>query len=141
MFFFLRALFRKMYFFEVVWFYLAQYLSNQIKIFSDSSMRFLFLIKNIFLITTIAMITEKLCFSYFDDNYCQGDKFLHQIMQLIQSKLSLKNGVKEIKEKPVYSSQKQSSLEKLSQKCILRLITKVTDPSNRVKHVSIFCCC
>ena len=44
-------------------------------------------------------------------------------MQLIQSKLSLKNGVKEIKEKPVYSSQKQSSLEKLSQKCILRLIT------------------
>ena len=43
-----------------------------------------------FLAATVAMITEKLPFSYINGNHCQGNKFLHENYAAYQSKLNLK---------------------------------------------------
>ena len=60
--------------------------------------KFKFLIKLFFLITTVAIITEKLPFSYFYGNHCQGNKFLHENNAIYQSKLSLKKWSQTYKE-------------------------------------------
>ena len=60
------------------------------------------MIKLFFLIATVAMITEKLSFSYFYGNHCQGNKFIHEnnaayqpkLSQLINPNYLWKNGVK-----------------------------------------------
>ena len=41
-------------------------------------------------VATTAMITEKLPFSYFHGNHCQGSEFLHKNNAAYQFKLSLK---------------------------------------------------
>ena len=41
-------------------------------------------------VATVAMITEKLSFSYLHGNHYQGNKFLHENNAAYQSKLSLK---------------------------------------------------
>ena len=51
---------------------------------------FKFLTKLFFLVATVAMLTEKLPFSYFHCNHFQGNKFLHENNAVYQSKLSLK---------------------------------------------------
>ena len=52
--------------------------------------RFKFLTELFFLVTTVVMITEKLPFSYFHGNHCQGNRCLHENNAAYQSKLSLK---------------------------------------------------
>ena len=54
------------------------------------SIRIMFLTKLSFLVATAAMITEKLSFSYFYGNHCQGNKFLDENNAAYQCKLSLK---------------------------------------------------
>ena len=86
----------------------------------------MFLMKNVFLVASIVMVTEKLSFFYFHGTHCKGDKFLYQIIQLINPNYPWKDGVKQIK-----PTQKKSS-----QSYILCLIIKVTYPSVRTKNTS-----
>ena len=63
-------------------------------------MRFKFLIKLFFLVTTVAIITKKLLFCYFYGNHSQRNKFLHENDAAYQSKLSLKKWSQTDKESP-----------------------------------------
>ena len=63
-------------------------------------MRFKFLIKLFFLVTTVAIITDKLLFSYFYGNYPQENNFLHEDNAVYQSKLSLKKWSQTDKDSP-----------------------------------------
>ena len=81
LFFIVWALFLEMYIFEVLTFFLViltQYFHRQFVY-----IRFMFLMKNVFLVGAITMMTEKLSFPCFHDSHCQEDKFLHPMMQFI----------------------------------------------------------
>ena len=70
---------------------------NQIFPVVVKSIRFKFLMKLFFLVGAVAMITEKLCFSYFHGNHCQRNRFVLENNAAYQSKLSLKKWSKQIK--------------------------------------------
>ena len=72
-------------------FYLTLHWSNQSKFCSGTFLctKFKFLTKLFFLVATFAMITEKLRFSYFYGNHCQGNKFLYENNETYRSKLHL----------------------------------------------------
>ena len=53
-----------------------------------------------FFVATVAMISEKLPFSYFLFNHCCGNKFLHEHNVAHQSKLSLAKRNQKDKESP-----------------------------------------
>ena len=63
----------------------------------------------IFLLAAVTMITVKISFSHFHSSSCQGNIFLHQIMQPISPNYNWENGVKK----------KRIIEENLSQSCIL----------------------
>ena len=72
---------------------------------------------------TVAMITEIVSFSHFSSSHCYGEKFLPHNYAVCHSKLSLKNGVTQIK----------INQEKLSHSFIFYPIAKDPNPSNSVK--------
>ena len=111
-----------MYIFEFLTFYLGFF--NQLNFFSGCMY-----LQAFFLLAIVAMITEKMSFSYFHGNLCQG-KIPSSNHAAYQSKLSFKKWSQ---------IDKTCTEENSSQRCILQLITKVRDPSTRVKmHQNLF---
>ena len=85
------------------------------------------LMKFLLPVATTAMITEKQSFSYFQGDHCFKNKFFVQNNATYQSKLALKNGIKQIK----------NSQEKLPSKYIFSLAMRQT-PTAGSKHVIFF---
>ena len=77
--------------------------------------------KNFVLVATVALITEKLSFSFFYGSHCKENKFLHQNIQLI---------------KPNYLRKNETDKE-LSRKIVMNVYPLPhyddIDPSNNVK--------
>ena len=69
------------------------------------------------------MITEKVAFSILNGNNCYGKRILHRNQAGYCSKLSLKNGVQQIK----------ATQEKMWQRCIFLNIAEGLDHRNRIK--------
>ena len=91
-------------------------------------MRFKFLIKLFFLVTTVAIITEKLLFCYFYGNHSQENKFLHENNAAYQSKLSLKKRSQTDKESP------RKVVIKVHILFLIVMVKKASTGSNSIKR-------
>ena len=79
--------------------------------------------ETLFFSATVATITEKVTVSSFHINHCNRNKFFHHSHAGYQSKLSLKNGLQQIK----------FAQKKLFQMCILHPTAKYAVPKDWAK--------